>query len=74
MTFKDWDPAEWIETKEDAIAFIEGAFEEDDSEFLERTLGYVVRSKGFKELVKDLGPGMMNIPGSTKTRRLSPWY
>ncbi len=29
-----WDPAEVIESKEDVLAFLEGALEEDDPEFL----------------------------------------
>jgi DNA-binding phage protein len=30
----DWDPAEIIETKEDVIAFLDGALQENDPEFL----------------------------------------
>jgi len=54
ITFKDWDPAEWIETKEAAIVFIEGAFEEDDPQLTLDMLADVARSKGFKELVEEI--------------------
>jgi probable addiction module antidote protein len=40
---KKWDPAEIIETKEDVITFLEAALEENDTEFLFKTLGYIAR-------------------------------
>jgi probable addiction module antidote protein len=49
-----WDPAEDIETKEDVIAYLEVALEENDPEFLQRTIGYIVRSKGMAQLVREL--------------------
>ena len=51
---KKWDPAEIIETKEDVIAFLEGALEENDTEFLFKTLGYIARSKGMAKIAKEL--------------------
>ena len=50
-----WDPAEIIETKEDVIAFLEAALEENDTEFLFKTLGYIARSKGMAKIAKELG-------------------
>jgi probable addiction module antidote protein len=50
----DWDPAEIIETKEDVIAFLQGALEENDPEFLLRTIGYIARSKGMAQLAREL--------------------
>ena len=49
-----WDPAEVIETKEDAIAFLEEALEENDLEFLFKTIGYIARSKGMVQIAKEL--------------------
>jgi len=50
-----WDPAEDIETKEDVIAYLEAALEENDTEFLFKTLGYIARSKGMAKIAKELG-------------------
>ena len=49
-----WDPAEIIETKEDVLAFLEGALEENDPEFLFKTIGYIARSKGMAQIAREL--------------------
>jgi len=49
-----WDPAEVIETKEDVIAFLEEALEENDLEFLFKTIGYIARSKGMAQIAREL--------------------
>ena len=54
VTVSDWDPAEIIETREDVIAFLEGALKENDPEFLLKTIGYIARSKGMVRLAKEL--------------------
>ena len=54
VAFAKWDPAEIIETKEDVIAFLEGALEENDPDFLLRTLGHIARSKGMAKIAKEL--------------------
>jgi probable addiction module antidote protein len=50
VTFDDWDPAEDIETKEDVVAYLAVALEENDPEFLLRTIGHIARSKGMTQL------------------------
>jgi probable addiction module antidote protein len=54
ITFDDWDPAEIIETKEDVMVFLEGALEENDPDFLLRTLGHIARSQGMSRLAREL--------------------
>jgi probable addiction module antidote protein len=54
VTFAEYDPAEYIETKEDIIAFLEGALEENDPEFLFKTIGYIARSKGMAKIAREL--------------------
>ncbi|GHV86181.1 transcriptional regulator [Spirochaetia bacterium] len=54
VTFEKWDPAEIIETKEDVIAFLEGALEENDPDFLLRTIGHIARSKGMAQIAREL--------------------
>ncbi|MDR1389689.1 MAG: putative addiction module antidote protein [Treponema sp.] len=54
VTVSEWDPAEIIETKEDVIAFLEGALKENDPEFLLKTIGHIARSKGMARLAREL--------------------
>ena len=54
VTFAKWDPAEVIETKEDVTAFLEVALEENDPEFLFKTIGYIARSKGMAQIAREL--------------------
>jgi len=55
ISFSKYDPAEYIETKEDVIAFLDGALEENDPEFLFKTIGYIARSKGMAQIATELG-------------------
>jgi probable addiction module antidote protein len=54
VTFKDWDPADDIETKNDVIAILEAALEENDPEFLLSVIGDIARSKGMAQLAREL--------------------
>jgi probable addiction module antidote protein len=54
VTFAKYDPAEYIETKEDVIALLEGAFEQNDPAFLFKTIGYIARSKGMAQIAREL--------------------
>jgi probable addiction module antidote protein len=49
-----YDPAEYIETREDVISFLEGVLEENDPEFLLGTIGHIARSKGMAQIAKEL--------------------
>ena len=51
---KKWDPAKYIKTKADVITFLEGALEENDPDFILRTIGHIARSKGMTQLAKEL--------------------
>ena len=55
VTFAKYDPAEYINNKETAIAFLEGALEENDPDFLLETIGYIARSKSMSQVAKELG-------------------
>jgi probable addiction module antidote protein len=54
VTFAKWDPAEYINTKEAVIAFLEGALEENDPDFLLETIGHIARSKGMAKIAREL--------------------
>ena len=49
-----WDMAEHINTKEDVIAYLEAALEENDTALLLAVIGDIARSKGMAQMAKDL--------------------
>jgi probable addiction module antidote protein len=55
MKTSKWDMAEFIDTKEDVIAHLTVAFEENDIDFLLSVISALARSKGMAEIAQDLG-------------------
>ncbi|MDR2136419.1 MAG: putative addiction module antidote protein [Treponema sp.] len=53
-TVKDFDAAEYIETREDIIAYLDAALAEHDTKFLLKAIGNVARSKGMAQLAREL--------------------
>jgi probable addiction module antidote protein len=51
---KKYDSADYINTKEDVLASLDVALEENDTAFFLETVGIVARSKGMVEISKDL--------------------
>jgi probable addiction module antidote protein len=49
-----WNPAEVINSKEDVLAFLDGALEENDPQFFLETLGHIARSKGMTKIAREL--------------------
>jgi len=49
-----WDMADHINTKEDVIAYLEAALEENDTAFLLSVIGDIARSKGMAQIAKEL--------------------
>jgi probable addiction module antidote protein len=54
VTFSKFDIADYIDDKDAVIAFLEGALEENDPEFLLETLDAIVRSKGMTKIAREL--------------------
>ena len=54
VTFSKYDVAEIINDKEDVLAFLEVALEENDPEYLLRTIDAITRSKGMTKIAKEL--------------------
>lgn len=52
---KQWDLADYLETKEDIVGFINACLDEDDLETLWVSLGDIARSKGMTKLSKETG-------------------
>jgi probable addiction module antidote protein len=61
ITISDWNPADYIETKEDVLAYLEVALEEDSPEFLMRTIGHIARSKGIARIAEELNLDMADL-------------
>jgi probable addiction module antidote protein len=55
ITVSDWDPAEFIETKEDVIANLSVALEDGDVEYLLKIMGDIARSEGMSQIARELG-------------------
>lgn len=54
VTFAKYDPADYIETPEDVAAHLECALEENDLDFLLKTIGHIARSKGMAQIARKL--------------------
>jgi len=54
ITFSKYDTAEYINSKEDVIAFLEAAIEENDPDFLLSAFGDIARSRGMSKIAKEL--------------------
>ena len=54
ITFSDWDPAKYINSKEDVIAVLEAAIEENDPDFLLSVFGDIARSRGMSKIAGEL--------------------
>jgi probable addiction module antidote protein len=55
MKVSKWDMAEFIDTKEDVLAHIAVALEENDTEFLLDIIGALARSAGMSQIARELG-------------------
>jgi len=62
-----WDMAENINTKEDVIAYLEAALEENDTALLFAVIGDIARSKGMAQIAKEL-----NLARESLYRSLAP--
>jgi len=50
-----YDPSKYIKTREDVLAFLEGALlEENDLDFSLEIIGLIARSEGMAEIAKEL--------------------
>lgn len=52
-----FDPAEYLETEEDIIAYLDASMEGGDPKHIARALGDVARSKGMTEVSRTTGVG-----------------
>lgn len=57
LTLRPFDPANYLETEEDILYYLEAAMEGNDPSHIARALGDVARSKGMSEIAKKSGLG-----------------
>jgi len=55
MKTSKWDMAEFMETKEDIIAHLSVALEENDIDFLLSVINALARAKGMTQIAAELG-------------------
>ncbi|HNX78104.1 MAG TPA: putative addiction module antidote protein [Candidatus Rifleibacterium sp.] len=61
MKLTKWDMADYIETEEDVLIYLQTAFEEGDTADIIAVLGAIARSKGMAELAKRTGVGRESL-------------
>jgi probable addiction module antidote protein len=60
-TTKIWDAAEYLETEEDMVAYLEAALELNDPTLVAAALGDITRAKGMTQIAKKTGLGRESL-------------
>ena len=56
-----WDAADYLETEEDLVAYLEAAFDEGDPRLIAAALGDIARAKGMTMVAADAGLGRESL-------------
>ncbi len=56
-----WDAAEYLQTKQDVIAYLDAALVENDPQLVTAALGDIARSKGMATVAADSGLGRESL-------------
>ena len=57
MEIRPFDPADYLNSEEDILYFLEAAMEGNDPKHIARALGVVARSQGMTEIARKAGLG-----------------
>lgn len=57
MELRPFDPANYLETEEDILFYLEAAMEGNDAKHIASALGNIARSKGMSEIARKAGLG-----------------
>lgn len=57
MELRPFDPANYLETEEDILFYLEAAMEGNDAKHIASALGNIARSKGMSEIARQAGLG-----------------
>ena len=58
---RSWDPVDYLETPDDAIAYLEAAFEDGDPRVIAAALGDVARRRGMTSVAAKAGLGRESL-------------
>ena len=58
---RPWDAADYLETKEDVVLYLEAAFEDGDPGLIAAALGDVARAKGMTKVAAEAGLGRESL-------------
>ena len=58
---RSWDAADYLETEEDVVLYLEAAFEDGDPGLIAAALGDVARTKGMTKVAADTGLGRESL-------------
>lgn len=58
---RPWDAADYLETKEDVVLYLEAAFEDGDPGLIAAALGDVARAKGMTKVAAETGLGRESL-------------
>jgi probable addiction module antidote protein len=56
-----FDAADYLETEEDMVAYLEAALEEDDAATVATALGDIARAKGMTQVAREAGLGRESL-------------
>ena len=61
MQTQPWDAADYLETKEDIVLYLEAAFEDGDPGLIAAALGDIARAKGMMKIAAKAGLGRESL-------------
>ncbi len=61
MQTQPWDAADYLETKEDVVLYLEAAFEDGDPGLIAAALGDIARAKGMTKVAAEAGLGRESL-------------
>ena len=56
-----WDAADYLQTEEDIVAYLDAAFEDGDPGLIAAALGDIARAKGMKRIASEAGLGRESL-------------
>ena len=56
-----WDAAQYLETEEDIVAYLEAAFDEGDPKLIAAVLGDIAKAKGMTKIAAKAGLGRESL-------------
>ena len=56
-----WDAADYLENKEDIVAYLEAVFDDGDSRLITAALGDIAKSKGMTKIASEAGLGRESL-------------